>query len=814
MPSGTEGPVGLSISFRCVLFMLPMILSGIVTFDSRAQSPTEDAPPVVTDVRIEGDLVFSPGELRARVRTQPNRRFLGIRGLTWWQWIYRVGESGALGRHIGSALMAGGEEPAYLSQTLLQADVERLQLFHRQEGYRQAIVEARVDTIDARRVHIVLEVEAGPLTRIRSVRYKGLENLSSDQRARLVRPSLVRGRHRLEADTLLIEVDGQHYSETMLLEERRRILSFLRNEGYAAVTRDSIRALVFPLPADSVDIIMRIGTGDRFRFGDVFFEVAGPETVAAVRSDTIRSGATGTVSYRIEGEQKLHPSLLQRTLQFEPGAWYDQSRLFATKRRLEATGLFSFTDLVPSDAVDEGDAPHLSHRIELRTRQRHRVRLETFMMQRTDVLVGTEELGTGVAAVYENANLFGGGEAFRLRGAGSVAADVDSRLFTSAQTELSASVAYPYIVPPFSGLDEALRLYDARTLLSLTLLAARRDELRLVIRGRGTARFRLEMQHAPTVTSLVDLVDLSLSNPDTLAGFRTVFLDRILDPLQGDPVQRAQIIEDYTQPQVNNALRYTLRSARVNPLRRDRGYSYEGALEFGGNLPYLLDRYVFEPGEVQGSLPGLPFFRGDREDSRLVYRQYARLVADARQYRPMGRNSTLALKTSVGLAHPTGASNVVPFDRRFYVGGGTSVRGWGLRELGPGSTSFTDPESPTGEGLTNLLGGDVKLEMGAEFRHRILRNVLAADWSAATFTDVGNVWLGPRNPGDPSGRFRFDRFHREIGVGAGYGIRASWDYLIIRLDAGYKIFDPARPDAGWLPDGMRPVVHFGIGHAI
>ena len=46
----------------------------------------------------------------------------------------------------------------------------------------------------------------------------------------------------------------------------------------------------------------------------------------------------------------------------------------------------------------------------------------------------------------------------------------------------------------------------------------------------------------------------------------------------------------------------TLSGRNRNPLRRDEGYSYEAAIEFGGNLPYLLDRYVLTPGDIEGSL--------------------------------------------------------------------------------------------------------------------------------------------------------------------------------------------------------------------
>lgn len=729
---------------------------------------------------------------------------------------------------LGDALMSVGEAPAYLDEALLTADVERLRALYHQEGFRSAAVRAEVDTVaSGRRAHVTFHLDAGPATYLRRVRFEGAEMLSRQQRHDLARASLLRSRRAEWVDSLHFIAENRRFSEPMMLEERRRILSFLRDRGFASVTRDSVRAVVYPARPDSFDVTFTIAPGERYRFGDIRYVVVGPEPGAKPRSDTLgypRDGSVGgTVTVRIEGEERLRPRLLYESLQFRPGDWYDQSRLLATKRRLEGSGVFLFTDVIARfDQVEDGveEAPRLPHRIDLRTRRRHQVRFETFMLQRSGLIGAENEIGTGAGVAYENANLFGGGESFRIRLSGSVAADVDSTFFTSAQTEVTTSLTLPYFIRPFGWIDRRLRLYDARTRFSFNLLTARRDNLNLIIRGRGSALFRLEAQHTATVSSWVDLLDFSISNPDTLSGFRAAFLDRVIgDDGEGgpvlDPVQRAQILEDYTQPQINNALRYTFRSVRVNPLVRDRGYSYELAAELGGNLPYMLDRFVFSPDSVETSLPGLPFFGGDRE-SRLAYRRYARLLGDLRQYRPLGRGTVVAGKVIVGISQPIGQSSVVPFDRRFYAGGGSSVRGWGLRLLGPGAARF----GATGaDELTNILGGDIKIEGSLELRQTLLRNLLAADWLSTLFVDAGNVWFGPRNPGfganlpaATDGRFRVPGFVTELGVGTGVGLRLAWDYLIIRLDVAYKLHDPAR--AGLMPDGLRePVIHFGIGHS-
>lgn len=789
---------------------------------------SEGRPPLVTRVRFEGNTVFPDRELARHVRTEANRRFLGIPGLTWWRWVYQLGD--ALGGRLGQALMNGGEAPALLDQTLLREDAERLAQFYRQEGFREARVEVEAVPLglEVEAVSVVFHVDPGKPLYARTVTYEGLEQLEEPSKRQLAEASVLEPAAVSDSLPLQFRVVPRRYSEPELVQERQRILRFLQQAGYAAVTRDSVRALVYPRlnqteAPDSFDVTFRIQPGPRYRMGAVHFDVQGPEDGVRPRTDTV-AGGPEPVTASIRGETRLRGRLLDRALQLRPGAWYDADALQATKRRLEGTGVFAFTDinaLPDSTYPDSAGVLYLPHRLDLRTRNRHQVRFETFLLQRSDILGSTgSELGTGVATSYENVNLLGGGETFELRVAGSVASSFDAErqsrsLLSSAQAEANTSITYPYLVGAFDGLEDRFDLYDARTRLSVSLLTARRENLRFIIRGRGAARFRLEMLHTATVSSLVDLIDVSVSSPDTLRGFQD-FLDRIIGPddapIVTDPVQRAQIREDYTEPQVNSAVRYTFRSANVNPLRRAQGYSYEASFEVGNTIPVLLDRLVLTRDTVESSLPGLPLLRGDSE-SRLVYRPYVRLLGDFRRYWPVGEDDVVALKFIGGWAQPTGKPDVVPFDRRFYSGGASSVRGWELRELRPQPLGAVAGSTTNGD-VPNLLGGDVKLEASGELRSTVFRNVLTADWVSVFFLDAGNVWFGPRNPGEREGRFRLGTFYNQLGVGSGLGLRLAWDYLILRLDAAVKVHDPLRPGTGLFPDGLgAPRLHFGIGHA-
>ena len=773
------------------------------------EGQTDPAGTLIEEVRFSGNLQFPSDRLLTRVRTIPNRRFLGIRGFNWWRWLYEAGESNRFGRRLGRALMDLGEPPAFFDPAVLASDVQQLRLFYEREGFRQANVSAAVDTMAHNdRIAVTINIEAGPPTMVRQVSLAGLDSLTTNQRNQILTESSLMGGH---------AATSRRFSELDLLDERRFLLANLRTMGYAGVTRDSITAIVTPVPGDSFDIMFRVNPGPRYQFGAVHFAVEGPDDSAAPRSDTLEQ-FDDPITFDIRGDRHIKQTLLMRTLHANPGQWFNQDDLLTTKRRLEATGVFTLTDITSLDPADG----RLPHQITVRTRPRHQFRLETFVLQSSGVLGGVgNELGAGLGVTYENANLFGNGEGLQLSGTGSVATDVDTTFFSSSIGEVSATMTLPYLVWPFQSVDRNSDLFQTRSRFTLSYLTARREDLRLIIRGRGGARIRQELRHTPTVTSTVDLFDLSLSQPDTLQGFQTRFLDRILgdaDTLQAiDPVQRAQILEDYTQPQINNALRYTFRSENVNPLRRDEGYSYEAAVEIGGNLPFMLDRFALTRGVTEGSLR---LFSLSGSTSRVIYRRYIRIVGDFRRYYRLGPFSVLAVKFIGGWAQPIGGSSVVPFDRRFYSGGASSVRGWRLRQLGPGTASFSDPAA-RGAAATNLLGGDIKLESSIEIRQTVLSSRLGADWIMATFADAGNVWFGPRHPGfpttdpdSPTGRFVLRRVFKESGMGSGLGLRIAWPYLIARVDVAWRVYDPTTPERGFWPNGLDDwVAYFRFGHA-
>ena len=78
--------------------------------------------------------------------------------------------------------------------------------------------------------------------------------------------------------------------------------------------------------------------------------------------------------------------------------------------------------------------------------------------------------------------------------------------------------------------------------------------------------------------------------------------------------------------------------------------------------------------------------------------------------------------------------------------------------------------------------GDIVIEGSIECRFPLFW-----DFEGALFVDAGNVWIIREDNNRPGAQFKFNEFYRQIAVSAGYGIRWDLDFILIRLDMGYKV---------------------------
>ena len=133
------------------------------------------------------------------------------------------------------------------------------------------------------------------------------------------------------------------------------------------------------------------------------------------------------------------------------------------------------------------------------------------------------------------------------------------------------------------------------------------------------------------------------------------------------------------------------------------------------------------------------------------FKPYLRSQLDGSAYYPFGDQLVLASRARIGTTLNITRAELAP-SRRFYAGGGGSVRGFGYQQLGP-----LDPEG-------RPIGGTSLIEGAIEGRYRF------GDYGAVAFVDAGQVY--EKSVPDFSG----------IRMGVGVGARYYTNFGPLRVD--------------------------------
>ncbi|BCA58737.1 autotransporter assembly complex protein TamA [Sphingomonas sp. HMP6] len=154
---------------------------------------------------------------------------------------------------------------------------------------------------------------------------------------------------------------------------------------------------------------------------------------------------------------------------------------------------------------------------------------------------------------------------------------------------------------------------------------------------------------------------------------------------------------------------------------------------------------------------------------------YARVQVDASAYRTVATGAVLAGRVRLGTIAGAPRDAVAP-SRRFYAGGGASVRGYSYQGIGP-----RDPNNVP-------IGGRSLAEFSIEARVKAFGN-----FGLVPFLDGGNISTGTL----PS--------FSDLRFGAGVGVRYYSNFGPIRIDVGTPL-NPQRGDA-------RVAVYVSLGQA-
>jgi outer membrane protein insertion porin family/translocation and assembly module TamA len=335
---------------------------------------------------------------------------------------------------------------------------------------------------------------------------------------------------------------------------------------------------------------------------------------------------------------------------------------------------------------------------------------------------GTEEKARG-EAMWRHVNFFGGARVLAARGK-----------WSSLDSGGELDFTQPYFFDPKLAL-----VLNAHSLYANELAyRAWSQGGRLALNGRVSPRTKWTLTYTHE-DARSEVSDEALNDPT----IRDSLIALGLDPTTGE--------QDGLLSSLSLGVEHTTADNLLNPRR---GYSMAAQVEQAGTV-----------------LPG-SF-------------NYTRLNLDLRGYLPVTDRLIVAARVRGSAIDPAGGPEDVPFYQRYFLGGSTSLRGWGRYEVAPLS----------GAGLP--VGGFSLLESNLELRAGVWK-----DLGVVLFVDAGNVWNGEWefHPGD----LRYD---------VGPGLRYQTPVGPLRVDLGYQL----TPIEGLVVDGepstRRWRVHFSIGQS-
>ncbi len=754
------------------------LLSFVILLACDATKRVPDGSHLLNKVKIDTDTKsVKASELEPFLRQKPNASIPIIGKYKLHLYNIAPNDSTWLNRQFRKY----GERPVLYSDRLTSISAEQIKLELSNRGYLNATVDTTL-LFKEKKVDVTYDVIGKDPYRIMSFQDTILDTT--------LRKVLV------EQKKLNFIKEDAVFDLSVLEEGRVDMARELRNNGYYNFSKDNFRFLAdTTVGKEQVDLTVELlNPTDSTLHKQYYF---GHSTV--LNGIDIAKLEDSTMHHEFDTIQFKNLTIIQDKKEFlrARAIYYNtylrKNRMYAdrlvdrTYTSLNGLGPVSQTNisLIPTLV---NDTNFLDTRISIAPGNVH------WMQFGVDGTNSAGDLGVAANITYEHRNIFKGAERlrFRLNGAyefissGGLSDSIN--LIDQNYYEYGAEVflSIPQLLLPWL-LEKLKEQTSASTEFSVGVNFQKRPEyLRQFFNLSSKFQWsRMDWR----LTNTVEPLDINYVRMPWKSDF---FIKQYLSD-DSNPILRKSY-EDQFIARTAYSISYTnasLRRIPKNPFR----------IRAGIDLAGLLPRAITALGGSRTNSEGEKVIFG------ITYAEYVKTDFDFSRTVPFDDRNSLAMHFALGVAVPYGNSIVLPFEKRYFSGGANSVRGWSTRTLGPGAYQRSDSLRSDFVNQT----GDIKLDLSAEYRHK-----LTELFELATFVDAGNIWTIKEYQGQPGGVFRFNEFYKQIAVAYGLGLRINLNFLLIRLDAGMKAYDPAERDKKFVL--FKPnftdkfALHFAIGY--
>lgn len=571
---------------------------------------------------------------------------------------------------------------------------------------------------------------------------------------------------------------GEQFDLENLKAERSRVDLALKTKGYYYFSPDFIKAWV-----DSTNSNLTVNVFFKLK-QDIPVAAVIPQTINRITlfpnysllyppPDTAKQGMTLADGIFIRDTVKnINSATLIRSITYRPGSLYNISQQNRTLNRFINTGVFKF---VKNRYETNGDTllPRLLDvYYYLTPLPKKTIQAEVGAFTKTNSFTGAQANIT-----WKNRNAFKGAEQLLLKGYGAFeVSNTDSlKKHNNFRIGGEASLIFPRFVTP-------VKINETNSFLPKTRFTLGYEWLRRqALYTKNLFRLQYDLTWKETVNKEHSLSPLSITYNTT-----TAFSPEYLIQVNQIPALK---ISNLPELILGSFYNFTYHSG--GPKDKNIFY-FNGNLDAAGNITGLINK---------ASVP----YTGKLLNA--YYAQYVKLDADFRYSRKLGDDLYWANRVIIGAGFPYGNSSFLPFSRQFIIGGANSIRGFQVRQLGPGRVKA----SAIQQLYYPQIGGDYKLEMNTE-----LRFPLVARLKGAAFIDAGNVWTKDALLYGKDAQLTA-KFLNDLAVSAGIGLRVDVTFLLIRFDLGIPLRVPyLERGKEWIIKDLQPfnsiIYNIAIGY--
>ena len=757
----------------------------------------------------------------------------------------RLGESFMV-KGLSEWLKNIGEPPAIIDTVDTRRTLERLSAYYSTKGYFNNNTTFEIDSAQrAQRARINYKVFLGKPYIVDSITHK-------------ISSKVIDSLYQLHKEESLIK-KGEQFDYANFENERNRLTSIFRNSGIRNFQKNSIN---FAITRDStksgnnqkMEVALNIDnlrsrtdnaiTSSEYKI-EKFKEInIYTDFILNTETESYKTQTYGDYNIHYKDKLRFRPKTLADAVFFEKDSIYRELNRSRTYRRITNLNVFKYPSIA-FDTIDNG----LAANIFLTARPKYSLGMALDVSHSN-----IQQVGLAFSPSLQARNIFRGAENLSITGRLNVGSSndqsitaTDNRFFNLLEFGADVNLTFPRIWFPFIGTDKLIPSYT----LPQTRLSAGTSFQKNIGLDKQTFNTILGYNWRPNdfKRNAIELLNIQFVNNVNDARFFNVYknsydrLDAIADgnnsydydnpaafpelatyfEPRDDPSNPQLIIPEGAEGFINEvvngvvpsttedlgdvrsiderkvrltennlifATNYTFNTNNQNGITDNSFHRFRWKIESAGNLLSALS-YV------------IPFNESQTNDLlvfNVPYSQYIKTEFDYTKYWELRQSNVLAFRSFFGIAVPYGNSDNIPFVRSYFAGGSNDNRAWNPYSLGPGRTRE----------LNDFNEANLKIAMNLEYRFPVAGSI-----KGAIFADAGNIWNVFDNEDDPDKTFNGVSSLKDIALGSGFGIRYDFTYFLIRVDLGFKTYNPAEEiSKRWFRDYnfANSVLQIGINY--